>query len=162
MRFPFPIRRLARPRASTPPPAAPPVTEEALLARLEADQSLRGSLDDVAWEPIHAWLRQAVHAVFADSAVPSDSDSRQRAFMAIYDSALLLGDVLLAGPDQPDFAGSLEALEAYLAPYFPVQTSRAFPKLIEDAQRLHENEATSDEAAVLLGEDLLRAFSETS
>jgi hypothetical protein len=139
-------RNAHRPRA---------VGEAELLARLEGDPTLRGELDAPSWAPIHGWLRTAMSALARQRPNASEADA---AYRALRDSALLLGDVLVGGTATPDFAQSLEGIEAYLTPYFPQPMERAFPALLEEAQRLQQRRATRAQASAGLGSVLRAAF----
>ena len=163
MRLPWPFRR--RTARSAPPapvrrnahqPAS--VSEAELLARLRSDPSLRGDLDAATWAPIDGWLRAAMQTLAQQRPNAREADA---AYRALRDSALLLGDVLLGGTATPDFSQSLEGIEAYLTPYFSREMERAFPALLEEAQRQQRLRAPRPQASVALGGVLRRAFEET-
>ena len=159
MRLPWPWRR--RPPRPAPPQTRRnahqprPVDAATLLARLDSDPSLRGGLDPAAWGPIQAWLRAALRRLAAQHPSASDADA---AYRALRDSALLLGDVLVSGTDTPDFAQSLEGIEAYLTPYFEAEMERTFPALLQEAQRLQQAHAPRAQASARLAGILRHAF----
>jgi len=166
VRLRWPWRRTQN-SAGEAPPSSPPLrprpsprparrlSEVDLLARLEGDVSIRGGLDRASWEPTAGWVRPAVQTLARTAA---SDDTAEAGYRALRDSALLLGDVLLGGTDAPDFAASLEGIEAYLTPYFPREMESAFPALLEEAARLHRQHASRAQAAARLGAVLRRAF----
>ncbi len=163
MRLPWPFRRRTS-RSAPPAPVRrnahqpPAVSEAELLARLRSDPSLRGDLDTATWAPIEAWLRAAMHTLALQRPNASEADA---AYRALRDSALLLGDVVIGGTATPDFAQSLEGIEAYLTPYFSQQMERAFPALLEQAQRQQRLHASRPQASAALAGVLRSAFEET-
>jgi hypothetical protein len=136
-------------------PSSRPPTEAELVARLEGDRALRAEIDTATWQGMQGWLRPALRTLAQRSPAPADADA---AYRALRDSALLLGDTLVAGTATPDFADSLAGIEAYLMPFFPRAMEQAFPALIEEAQRLHRQRAPTATAAARLTAVLRAAF----
>jgi hypothetical protein len=166
VRLPWPWRRQqqvptdrAQPTSRARPAARPPrgPTEAELLARLDTDGALRGGLDAATWQPIQDWLQLALRTLARRGPSQAEADAGYR---ALRDSALLLGDVLLGGTTVPDFAASLEGIEAYLTPLFPHEMERAFPALLEEAHRLQRAAAPTDVAAARLATVLRSAFAD--
>lgn len=116
---------------------------------------MRGGLDPLAGSPALAWLRPAVTLL---ARTVASNDQAEAGYRGLRDSALLLGDVLLGGTNSPDFAASLEAIEAYLTPFFPREMEAAFPALLVEAERLHRERASTTTAAARLGAIFDRAF----
>jgi hypothetical protein len=163
VRLPWPFRRRTS-RSAPPAPVRrnahqpPSIGEAELQARLRGDPSLRGDLDTATWAPIEAWLCAAIHALALQRPNASEADA---AYRALRDSALLLGDVLVGGTATPDFSQSLEGIEAYLTPYFSQEMERAFPALLEEAQREQRLHASRPQASAALAGVLRRAFEES-
>lgn len=111
------------------------------------------------WQPISTWLawsvRRLAERAQAGRMPASDVD---QAYRALRETTLLLGDLLLAGTEIPDFAGSMETVEGYLAPWFPREAEQLFPRLMQVAEGLHRRRASSRVAAQEIGRVLLTSF----
>lgn len=160
--WPWRRHRVRQARPAPTPPQRPPPGKADVVRRLAREPSLRGELDDATWQPLSTWLAWSVGRLAQRARAGSMPEGNvDQAYRALRETTLLLGDLLLAGTEIPDFAGSMESVEGYLAPWFPLQAEQLFPRLMQVAEDLHRRRASSQVAAQEIGRVLLTSFGGT-